>query len=213
MLKEKMIKIAKEKKGAGTILVLCIMSLIIPLFMFVAVDVPYYLQQDKKLKSIADNIAASTSTIIDEQKLANGVVQIDKTRARAYLLEELALWFRLEDTIYKTEVPGVKLMQITPETDSMLNVNPAIIEITPDMEPITDAKTLDATRVEYFIHDKQTTATYRFTDGQKVQVSTPTVGVLVSTRTRGVIFRWPVKMVKVGMTEVYFDPSEQHPGT
>lgn len=213
MLKDKLIKIAKEKKGFGTILVMCVISLIIPLFMFVAVDVPYYLQQDKKLKSTADNIAAATSTIIDEDKLANGVIEIQKDRARAYLLEELALWFRLEDRIYNTEVPGVRLMKVLPDVDSMFDVNPAIIEITPEMEPITDEKTLSATRVEYFIHDKQVSATYRFTTGQKVQVSTPTVGVMVSTRTRGAIFRWPVRMIKVGMTEVLFDPEQQHPGT
>lgn len=213
MLKQKLIKVAKDKKGFGTILVICVISLIIPLLMFVAVDIPYYLQQDKKLKSTADNIAASTATIIDENKLADGVVAIDKRRARAYLLEELALWFRLEDTIYDTEIPGVKLMKIQDGVESMMNINPAIIEITPDMEPITDEKTLMATRVEYFIHTDQTTATYRFTDGQKVQVSTPTVGIMVSTITRGVIFRWPVRMIKVGMTEVYFNPNEPHPGT
>ena len=213
MLNKTIIETAKNKKGFGTILVVCIMALLIPLFMFFAVDIPYYLQQDKKLKSLADSIAASVATIIDEDELADGIVRIDKDRARSYLLEELSIWFNLEDIIYDTEVNGVKFMKIKEGVTSMLNVSPAIIEITPEMAYITDEKTLNATRIEYFIHDTQTTAVYRFTSGQKVQVSTPTVGIMINTTTRGVIFRWPIKMIKIGMTEVYLDPEQQHLGT
>ena len=203
--------LAKDnKKGFGTILAICLMSVFLPLLLFVCCDIPYYLQQDTKLKELADSIAASTATVIREDKLADGIIEINEDRARAYLLEELALWFNLEEYIYDTEVDGVQLMRIQEGKDSMFDVNPAIIEIKSEMTPITDSKTLDATRVEYFIHSDRTTKTYTFTTGQKVQVSTPTVGVMIITRTRGVIFRIPVAMAKLGMTEAYFNPQENH---
>lgn len=210
MLKMKLNEALKEKSGFGTILAICLITTVIPFLLFVCVDAPYYLQQDRKLKYLADSIAGSTATILREDRLADGIVEIDTDRARAYLLEEVAMWFNLQDIIYDTEVPGVKLMKRLENTSSMLDVNPAIIEITPDMRPITDAKTLSATRIEYFIHSDQSTRTYTFTTGQKIQVSTPTVGIFIGTRTRGVVFRVPVKMKKIGITEAYLNPDHNH---
>lgn len=199
-----------KKDGFISIVALIIMAILIPLLLFLVVDMQYYLQANKKVKSIVDNVAASASTTVIPDKLANGILELDYDKAETYIMEDLASWFNLEETIYTTNVDGVKLIKKQADKSSLFDTDPLIIRITPNMPAITNADVLNASRIEYFIHDSSGKKTYRFLSGQKVTVSTPTVGVKVSTRTRGVIFRIPISLKKIGMTEAVFDSRYTH---
>jgi len=203
MLKQIKNKI-KGKKGYATIIAIVSMAIILPLLLFLVVDMPYYLNSNRQVKSIVDNTAAGASTILREDMLAEGILIIDEDLAETYILEDLAVWFNLEDRIYETNVDGVKAMKRKTGVSSYFNTDPLIIRIEPDTN-ITDENVLKASKVEYFIHDTKGKSTYTFTSGQKITVSTPTVGVKVSTKTRGLLFKIPIQLIKLGTTEVVFD--------
>lgn len=197
-----------KKKGFATILALILIAITLPLMLFLVVDMPYYMGANRKVKSIADNISASAATILKPEMLADGIVEIDEEKAETYILEDLVVWFNLEDVIYDTNVEGVKAILRKSDTLSYFNNDPLIIRIEPDTN-ITDPNVLDASRVEYFIHSTKGRATYTFLSGQRVTVSTPTVGVKITTRTRGLLFQIPINLVKIGTTEAVFDAQNQ----
>ena len=100
-----------KKDGFISIVALIIMAILIPLLLFLVVDMQYYLQANKKVKSIVDNVAAAASTTVVPEKLANGILELDYDKAETYIFEDLASWFNLEDTIYNTNIDGVKLIK------------------------------------------------------------------------------------------------------
>lgn len=209
-----MLKIEKKEKnnknGFSSVIGLILIAIALPLLLFLAVDMPYYMQANRKVKSVTDNVSASAATILDTELLADGILQIEEDKAETYILEDLVVWFNLEDIIYNTNVPGVKVIKRKDDTLSLFNQDPVIIKITPDMTPITDENVKKASKIEYFIHSTSGKATYTFTSGQKVTVFSPTVGVKVTTKTKGLIFKIPVNLVKLGTTEAVFDA--QNPG-
>lgn len=207
MLKEIVRKYkCNKKKGFSTIIALVLLAIFLPLMLFLVVDIPYYMEANRKVKSIADNVSASAATILKPQSLADGIVEIDEDKAETYILEDLVVWFNLQDIIYKTDVPGVRAILKKDDTLSFFDTDPLVIRIKPDMKPITADNVLKATKIEYFIHATNGRETYRFLSGQKVTVSTPTIAVKITTKTNGLMFNIPISLVKIGMTEAVFDP-------
>lgn len=196
---------SNKKKGFSTIIALILLAIFLPLMLFLAVDIPYYMEANRKVKSIADNVSASAATILKPESLADGIVEIDEDKAETYILEDLVVWFNLQDIIYKTDVPGVKAILRKDDTLSFFDTDPLVIRIKPNMTPITAENVLEASKIEYFIHATNGKETYRFLSGQKVTVSTPTIAVKVTTKTNGLMFNIPISLVKIGMTEAVFD--------
>lgn len=203
----------KSKQGFSTITVVLIIAILAPLLILVAVDIPYSMQINRKVKSISDNAAASAAVFIDSKLLAKGIVKIDEEKAETYILENMAEWFNLEDTIYETDIPvyyqnegvqRIKLIKIREGKDSILGQDPLIIRIGDGMEEITDEKVLKASKIEYFIHPTEGQGTYRFITGQKVKVFNPTVGIKITTKTETLIFNIPINISKIGMTEATY---------
>lgn len=196
------------KGGYGTLLMLFAISIVLPLMLFACIEIPYYLQVNRKLKQITDNTAASAATFIDNDQLAQGIVSIKYNKAKSYILEDLAIWYSLEDQIYDTQLTSalnVKTMLIKDGEDSLFPTDPLIIELAPNNEQITEERVLKSARVEYFVHPSTSKATYTFSNGAQITVATPTVGVMVHTRVRGLIYRIPVSYTKIGITEAVFD--------
>ena len=197
-----------KKGGYGTLFMIFALSIILPLLLFACIEIPYYLQMDRKLKQITDNTAASAATFIDNKQLAQGIISIDYNKAKTYILEDLVIWYNLEDMVYDTLLTptlNVKTMVIEENEDSILLTDPLVIELGPNNEQITDERVLKSTRFEYFIHPSTSKATYTFSTGESITVATPTVGVMVHTRVRGLIYRIPVTYNKIGITEAVFD--------
>ncbi len=197
-----------KKAGFNTLTALALMAILMPMLLFLVVDMPNYLEVNRKLKSIVDNMAASAATIIDEEMLAKGAVVIEADDAETYILEDLAIWFNLDPIIYDTSVAGAQLMYITEGEDSLFDTDPVIIKVSADTSPITDEAIVNASKVEYFIHETNGSATYTFISGQSVTVSVPTIGIKITTVANGQLFNLPMNLVKLGMTEVVFDTQQ-----
>ena len=216
MLKAILVKVKeqiKEKAGVGAIVCLLALIVLLPLFLFLCLDVPYYLQYHRKMKDVADNVAATAITRINEEALAEGVLKLDYDVARTYMFESIEDWFDLEPLLYESNVPNVYLMKrknIDPTTGqakySLLDHDPCVIEIKKGMAPVTNPDVLASTRIEFFIHTDNTTYTYRFTNGEQITVSTPTVGIYVQSVSHGIMFKWPMTVKKFGISEVSLDP-------
>ncbi|MEG1299902.1 MAG: hypothetical protein RSC93_04305 [Erysipelotrichaceae bacterium] len=202
--------VPNKKGGFSTIITIILIAIIIPILLFCVFDIPYYLDADAKIKSIADNMAASAATVVIPEQLAKGILEIDEKKARDYILEDAAVWFNLEDKIYDTNVKDVKIIPKQSAKKSLFSTDPLFIQIKSDVPNTNNANVLKASRIEYFIHTTNGRATYTFLSGQKVTVNTPTVGVKISSKVRGPIFRVPVSFKKVGMTEAIFEPQEKH---
>lgn len=216
MLKNKT-KIKIKKNGAGSIMLVIVISMLIPLLLFGLVDVPYYMQYHKKMKSIVNTVASSSITRINEDELATGLLVLDYNQTRTTLFQLLEKWYGLEPYTYQIAghpeyVMGMKRIVKTSyngatKYDSMLDKDPLVIELKKGTPPITSSQILDSTRIEFFIHTGMDQYTYIFSDGNSITVDTPTVGVYVRSVSPGVIFKQPMVVQKLGISEVILDPT------
>lgn len=71
----------KEKDGWITILVLCIISVLLPIFLFFYVEMNNYYNFKERLSYVNQNIASSTVRSIDEEALKLNEVVIDEQKA------------------------------------------------------------------------------------------------------------------------------------
>ena len=210
----------KKKAGVSMITTLLMLSVLFPLLLFLAVDITYYVQANKKLKAVVDNMAASATTRIREDILASGVISLNKSEVEYALFEDIMIWFNLEENLYGTNIEGVSMMKIREGEESLFNKNPLIIELEPDTRPDDrpyynsgyNDEVLDSPRIEYFVHEHERLSTYHFSNDQRITVSTPTVGIFVHTTDYGIIFNIPMNMSKFGVSEVYFDGSVRDRG-
>ena len=210
MLKNLIIK-SKEKNGAGTIVTLVMLIAFIPLLLFTLVDVPYYNQYHRKIKDIADTTAASAITRIQEDMLASGTLNLDYDKARTVMFESLQKWFSLDPYLYESNASNVYIMRRHTPENSMLDKDPLVIELRKNSVMTASDDVKNSTRIEFFVHTDNSTATYTFTTGSKVKVSTPTVGVYVQTTMHGIYFNYPMTVRKYGISEVVLDPYLQTP--
>lgn len=210
MLKGLLNKI-REKKGVGTIVTLVLLIAFIPLLLFTFVDVPYYNQYHRKVKDIADTTAASAITRIKEDILASGTLNLDYDRARTVMFESLQKWFALDPYLYDSNASNIYIMRRHTPENSLLDRDPLVIELRKNAVMTASDDVKNATRIEFFVHVDNTTATYTFTTGSKIEVSTPTVGVYIQTTMHGIYFNWPMTVRKYGISEVVLDPYLQTP--
>lgn len=206
----------KEKKGIGAIASVLILAAMIPLMLFTFVEVPYYNQYNRKMKSIADNAAASAITRIDENELAKGNLLLNKENAKTQVYKTLESWFSLKPKIYKSNINNVYVMKrIKDETGKykteLLDADPLVIDHSDTKGIISYNENekniiLNSTRIEFFVHTNAEETTYKFVDGTTVTVKTPTVCVMIQSTNFGMYFKYPMVIKKIGISEVFLDP-------
>lgn len=196
----------KRKDGVGAIITILLLLTVLPLLLFTFVDVPYYNQYHRKIKDIADTTAASAITRIEEDLLASGTLNLEYDKARTAMFQTLERWFLLEPYLYDSNATNVRIMKRTDADSSMLDADPLIIELRKNTIMNVSEDVLKSTRIEFFIHTDSTIATYTFTTGSSVQVSTPTVGVYIQSTMYGIYFNYPMTVGKYGISEVTLDP-------
>lgn len=196
----------KRKDGVGAIITVLLLLTVLPLLLFVFVDMPYYNQYHRKIKDIADTTAASAITRIEEDLLASGTLNLGYDEARTAMFQTLERWFYLEPYLYDSNATNVYIMKRTNTESSMLDADPLVIELRKNTIMSVSEDVTKSTRIEFFIHTDNTTATYTFTTGSSVQVSTPTVGVYIQSTMHGIYFNYPMTVGKYGISEVSLDP-------
>jgi hypothetical protein len=70
-----------NKKGFVSIYAVLLIAFLLPFLMFSFVDVNHFMQQNRKLKNIVDNAAASAVTMVDNTQIPKGIIQITDTDA------------------------------------------------------------------------------------------------------------------------------------
>lgn len=71
-----------NKKGFITVNVVLWSVVLIPVFLFVAIEFPYFVYERSRLKGITDNMASSAVTILEEELIAEGILKIDENGAK-----------------------------------------------------------------------------------------------------------------------------------
>ena len=115
-----------DKKGFLSIFTILILSAIIPLSLFIAIDLPYFVQMNRKVKNILDN---STSAGITQINPAN-ITEINSDKA-----------IKLATDVF---ISGFKLNEdLTPNSESIIKSAPELhMEmIKPSPYDITNIKT------------------------------------------------------------------------
>lgn len=197
---------AQKKNGVGGIVTALLLLTFIPLMLFVFVDVPYYNQYHRRIKTTVNNTAASAVTRIQEDMLASGTLLLDYDAARTVMFEKLEDFFSLEPYLYDSNASNVYIMKRTSPEESLLDKDPLVIELRKNSVMSVSEEVLNSTRIEFFVHTDNTSGTYTFSNGSTVKVVTPSVGVYVQTTMHGIYFKWPMTVRKYGVSEVVLDP-------
>ncbi|WP_144536490.1 cobalt ABC transporter permease [Bacillus thuringiensis] len=89
--------ILKNKKGVTTVYVILVVSALLPLILFLSIDVPHYLDSSRKIKNTLDNASSSAITFLNDQKISEGVLEVDKQVAEAMIKKIIKNDLSLDD--------------------------------------------------------------------------------------------------------------------
>lgn len=103
-----MMRFVKNKKGFISIYMILWMSVLIPILMFVFVDVSHYVYEGVHLKAVTDNASASAVTQIKEDLVPEGILEINETNAEAVALKIIKHDLLLNDDFTPTENSALK---------------------------------------------------------------------------------------------------------
>lgn len=106
-------RFVKDKRGFISIYMIMWMAVILPILMFVSVDVSHYVYETIHLKAVTDNASASGVTQIKEDLVPDGILEIDEVKA-----EEVALKILKHDLLLNDD--------FTPKENSSLKEKPTI---------------------------------------------------------------------------------------
>lgn len=76
-----------NKKGFISIYMIMWMAVLIPILMFVTVDLSHYVYENIRVKTVTDNASASAITQINESLVPQGILAIDEVEAEKVALQ------------------------------------------------------------------------------------------------------------------------------
>lgn len=108
-----LIKRLLSEKGFVSIYTLIALGFLVPFLLFMVIDLNHFMQQNSHLKSILDNASASAVTKINNEQLADGIIEINSDEAEKAVLRILKESLLLND-------------DLTPKSNSILSKKPEI---------------------------------------------------------------------------------------
>ncbi|MFJ8528559.1 cobalt ABC transporter permease [Bacillus sp. NPDC094106] len=75
-------QLLKNKKGVTSVYVILFVSALLPLLLFLCIDVPHYLDSSRKIKNVLDNASSSAITRIQDDKLPKGIIELNPEEAK-----------------------------------------------------------------------------------------------------------------------------------
>ncbi|HCL4479973.1 TPA: hypothetical protein N2D99_002040 [Clostridium botulinum] len=109
----KIYSILKNKKGICTIYTILVMSAILPILLFIVIDIPHFMQYDRKIKNILDNAGGSAITRLQENHISKGVLELNEPEANKVI-----------ENIIKSDL--FLKSDLTPDKGSVLKEKPTI---------------------------------------------------------------------------------------
>lgn len=199
----------KKKGGFATLITLIMLLVMLPLMLFAVVDIPFWLTANRRIQNIVDNASSGASTALDEQKLADGIIQFNESQAEMIILSQLQAYFELGIIPAITEGSYVQV-DLLENTASYFQYDPIIIKMKPDTVIDINEIPYGTPIIEYAIHnpgDNFTAKTYILSSGQTISVYKPTIIVSVMTRVYAPAMLFPITMHKVSIQEVTLGPN------
>lgn len=202
-----MLKFLNDKRGIGAIWTVVVMGLLLPVLIFGFIDVPYYIRLNRKMKNTVDDIAASAVTYLNENALREGIALLDETQAKAYIMNELKIWYGIDCT-GGTNIPLTGTTSTAKKChlvkDSVIPADPYVIMVN-DNVGVTDPTIINAPHVEIIIHkgwlegNKYRVKSYKLAEASKMlDLKYPSAIVSVTANVKGLMFGIPVKFMKTG---------------
>ena len=99
----------KDKKGFISIYMILWMTVLIPILLFVTVDLSHYVYENVRVKTVTDNASASAVTQINESLVPQGILEIDEVEAEKVALQIIKHDLHLNNDFTPKE--GSPLMQ------------------------------------------------------------------------------------------------------
>jgi hypothetical protein len=101
-------RFGKDKRGFISIYMILWMAVLIPILMFVFVDVSHYVYEHVHLKAVSDNASASAVTQIKEDLVPQGILEIDEVSAEKVALDIIKHDLLLNNDLTPTENSPLK---------------------------------------------------------------------------------------------------------
>lgn len=91
--------ILKNKKGFMSIYAIVMLAVLIPIMFFLTIDLPYMMRMNRTLKSALDNATSTAITRLNEDKISQGVLEIDVNEANKVVKKVIQEYFYLNDDL------------------------------------------------------------------------------------------------------------------
>lgn len=183
----------KSKKGMGTIMAMILIIMLLPLMLFLAIDVPYFVRIDRKMQNIADQIARSAVTLV---QVIDGQLYFDEQKVDEFITEEITSQFNLyydsQENAYLTK-DGY--FQVFTKPAQLVKINEQIPTM---IDP-------SYTVVEYFVHPDTNSTFYIFSNEALVDTDKISVGISISGYVHGIFINIPMKVYKMAYADVDLD--------
>lgn len=96
-------KVIKNRKGFISIYVIIALAVLLPLILFVSIDIPYMMTMNRKIKNTLDNSASTAITCINEEMASAGDIDISGFEAEIMAKKIISESFGLEDDLSVNE--------------------------------------------------------------------------------------------------------------
>lgn len=97
------IKNKYNKKGFISIYVILWMVVLFPLLMFISIDFTHFIHINNQLKDLTDNLSASAVTLLNEDEIPKGVLNIKENEANKIINKIVKNELKLNDDLTPTE--------------------------------------------------------------------------------------------------------------
>lgn len=186
-----------RKQGMGTIMAIVLITMLLPLMLFLSVDVPHFIHMDRKLQNIANQISRSAVALV---QVIDGELYFDEDKVTEFITEEFINQFNLvfdaEQGVYLTKdgyfqvfTKPVQLHKIDEQIPTMINPSYTVIE--------------------YFIHPNTNSTFYIFSNEALVDTDKMSVGISISGYVRAPFINVPMKVYKMAYADVELDLSQE----
>lgn len=99
----KLIHNIKNKKGFMSIFVIMMLAVLIPIMFFLTIDLPYMMRMNRTLKNSLDNATSTAITYLNEDKISQGLLEINTNEASAVVKKVVKEYFYLNDDLTTNE--------------------------------------------------------------------------------------------------------------
>lgn len=144
---QKLKSVLKDTSGAISIFAVMMMVVLLPMAIWVGIELPKMHEANQRVKDAVDSAASSAVTIIDETEFADGKVLFDEAQVRQLASQLVSQKLGLDSQLKPKEGSAIREegieVKVTVIDDNDLNANGGEVTITPQALNETWSKKVD----------------------------------------------------------------------